>query len=189
MADAYLARPDDDLTHPGVLFYMDAFGLRPRIEEMVRAIAEQGYVVLAPNLFYRAGRAPLIELPDLSVAENRERVFASLGEFMMALTPDRALSDVDGYLDYLSDHEATTTPLGVTGYCVGGALSLRTAGRGRERVAAAASFHGGRMATDAPDSPHLAAPDVRGELYLAHADHDSSMPPEQIERLDRALDE
>jgi carboxymethylenebutenolidase len=190
VVDAFLARPDGDGPHPAVLFYMDAFGLRPRLDEMAEQIAAQGYVVLVPNVFYRSGRAPLMELPDLSVAENRSRTFAALGEFMRAFTPDAAMRDADAYVDYLSGLDSTDSrPIGVTGYCMGGALSLRTAGRLGDRVAAAASFHGGRLATDAPDSPHLVAHQVKAELYFAHADHDRSMPPEQIARLEGALDE
>src|SRR3954449_3716972 len=86
VADAYLTRPDDGDRHPGVLFLMDAFGLRPRIEEMADRIAERGYAVLAPNLFYRGGRAPLFELPDMTDEESRVAFFGTLRPLMEELT-------------------------------------------------------------------------------------------------------
>ena len=187
-ADAYLAQPDDG-RHPAVLFFMDAFGPRPRLEEMARRIAAGGYVVLVPNVFYRHGLAPLMELPDLSDPGQRTAAFAKLGEFMASLTPAAALRDAEAYLDFLAGLPGTDDgPVGLTGYCMGGALALRTAAAFPARVAGAASFHGGRLASDAPDSPHLLLDQVSAELYFGHADHDHSMPAEQIERLDAALE-
>src|SRR5947209_12623859 len=104
VADAYLTRPDEGERHPGVLFLMDAFGLRPRIEEMADRIAEHGYVVLAPNLFYRAGRAPLFELPDLTDADTRAAFFAELRPLMEALTPETVNADGGAYLDALAGY-------------------------------------------------------------------------------------
>lgn len=98
------------------------------------------------------------------------------------------MRDAGAYLGFLAEQdEVTAGPVGVTGYCMGGALSLRTAATYPDRVAAAASFHGGRLATDAPDSPHLLLDRLRAEVYVGHADNDSSMPPEQITRLEEAL--
>jgi carboxymethylenebutenolidase len=189
LADALLCQPADGGTYPAVLLYMDAFGLRPRLREMAERIAAGGYLVLVPNVFYRHGRAPLVDLPDLTKPESRTKMMAAVGEFMRELTPERAMRDANAYLDFLSSHEVSDKGrVGLTGYCMGGALSLRTAGWFPDRVAAAASFHGGRLATDAPDSPHLLADRIEAELYFAHADHDQSMPREQIERLEQALD-
>lgn len=177
VAEAYLALPDGDGPHPAVLLYMDAFGLRPQIQRMADRLASEGYVVLAPNVFYRDHEA------DLGTSD-----FGVLREYMKALTPDAVERDARAYLDFLAAREdVADRPVGVTGYCMGGRLTLLTAGRLPERVAAAASFHGGNLATDAPESPHRVAGDIRAEVYVAHADQDRSMPPEQMERLEEAL--
>jgi len=187
-ADAYLSRPDEDGGHPAVLFVMDAFGLRPRIEEMADRIAERGYVVLAPNVFYRAGRAPLFEVPDLTDPDKRSAFFQTVRPLMNQLTPENAASDGKAYLDYLS--EVAPGPVAITGYCMGVRVGLRIAAAHPDRVAAVAGFHGGGLVTDAPDSPHRLAPDLtKTELYFGFADNDASMTAEQIETLERALDE
>lgn len=187
-ADALLVAPDRSGPHPAVLLYMDAFGVRPRLQQMAERIAAEGYVVLVPNVFYRAGRAPVVDLADLMAPENRPSMMVTLGPLMQALTPQRAVADAGAYLDHLAGHPAVADgPVGITGYCMGGALSLRTAAAHPGRVAAAASFHGGNLATDAPDSPHLGAATITAEVYVAHADGDSSASPEQQERLESAL--
>ena len=188
-ADAFIAHQDDGQQHPGVLLFMDAYGLRQRIFEMSERIAEAGYFVLAPNLFYRDGRAPLVDdLPSLMRSESRKRLFAVLGPFMSNLTPDGAMRDAEAYLDFLAGRdEVAEGPVGLTGYCMGGRLALRTAAAFPERVAAVASFHGGNLANDAEDSPHQQADRIRAEVYVAHADNDRSMPPEQQQRLEEAL--
>ncbi|MET8874968.1 dienelactone hydrolase family protein [Nocardia sp. NPDC004604] len=189
-ADSYLARPDDGGPHPGVLFYMDAYGLRPYLREMMEAIAANGFTVLAPNVFYRSGRAPVLPMPESTDPAGHAKFFAALGPKRAAFTPDKALADAQTYLDWLSAAEFVAPgPVAVTGYCMGGRLALRTAGAFGNRIAAAASFHGGRLAVDdQPDSPHHAAAGITAELLIAHASQDDSMPPEQIARLDKALD-
>ena len=187
VADAYLARPDD-APHPGVLFIMDAFGLRPAVEEMADRIAADGYVVLAPNVFYRAGRSPVIEVPDLSDPEQRAAAFKSIRPLMDELTPERLALDGAAYLDYLA-HVASPGPVAITGYCMGGRVGWRIATAHPERVAALAAFHPGGLVTDAPDSPHRSAGEVDAELYLAFADQDQSMTADQIATLERTLDD
>lgn len=188
VADGFLAAPKDDDTHPGVLLYMDAFGVRPRLEEMAERIAEEGYVVLVPNVFYRSRPAPVVDTSDLMDPEARGGKFQVLRPMMNQLTPERAMSDADAYLDFLhAQPQVVDGPIGVTGYCMGGALALRTAGHRPGDVAAAAAFHPARLATDAPDSPHLLAPRIEAEVYVGSADHDQGMPPEQQQRLDEAL--
>ena len=186
VADAYLARPDDDEAHPGVLFIMDAFGLRPRIEEMADRIAAQGYVVLAPNVFYRAGRAPIFEMPDLSDPDTRASFFQTLRPLMDQLTPDAVASDGTAYLDYLN--EVAPGPVAITGYCMGARVGWRIAASHPDRVAALAGFHAGGLVTDAPESPHRSADEIEAELYFGFADQDPSMNAEQIATLDEALD-
>ncbi|GGI83749.1 hydrolase [Saccharopolyspora subtropica] len=187
-ADAYLAHPDDGQSHPGVLLYMDAFGLRPHLAKMADRLAEAGYTVLVPNVFYRHGRAPVVDLPEFIDPGSRPEIFVKLGPIMRSLTPELAMRDAGAYLRWLADSPlATDGPVGITGYCMGAALALRTAGTYPERVAAAAGFHGGNLATEAPDSPHLVADHVTAELYFGHADQDHALPPEQIDRLEEAL--
>ncbi|MFI8166332.1 dienelactone hydrolase family protein [Streptomyces sp. NPDC085931] len=187
-ADAYLAHPADGAARPAVLVFMDAFGLRPQLRSMADRLAGEGYTVLVPNLFHRAGRAPLFDLPEFIDPGARPELFERITPVMRALTNDLAMRDAGAYLRWLADSPlAADGPVALTGYCMGARLSLLTAGTYPERVAAAAGFHGGRLATDTPDSPHLVAGDVTAELYFGHADQDPSLPPEQIERLDQAL--
>ncbi|MEU3852113.1 dienelactone hydrolase family protein [Streptomyces sp. NPDC029554] len=187
-ADAYLAHPADGAAHPAVLVFMDAFGLRPQLRSMADRLAGEGYTVLVPNLFHRAGRAPLFDLPEFIDPGARPDLFERITPVMRTLTNDLAMRDADAYLRWLAESPvAAGGPVALTGYCMGARLSLLTAGTHPERVAAAAGFHGGRLATDAPDSPHLVAGKVTAELYFGHADQDPSLPPEQIERLEEAL--
>jgi carboxymethylenebutenolidase len=188
VANAYLARPDDDHPHPGVLFLMDAFGLRPTIEEMVDRIAADGYVVLAPNVFYRAGRSPVPPMPDLSDADQRASFFQSLRPLMDELTSERLAADGGAYLDYLRE-AGGTEPVAITGYCMGARLGWRIATAHPARVGALGGFHAGGLVTDAPDSPHRSVGELQAELYFGFADNDPSMSAEQIQTLERALDE
>ncbi len=185
-AEAYLARPDDG-PHPGVLFYMDAIGLRPQLEAMADRIASWGYVVLVPNVFHRDGRAvELAPQTDLTVPENREAFFHGAMQRVGALTPD--LSDPDARLWVAALLEHATAPFGVTGYCMGARLAVRTAGLHPDVVRAVGGFHGGGLVTDDADSPHHLIQDARAEFVLGHADRDRSMPAEAIEELGRVLD-
>lgn len=189
-ADAFLAAPEGRGPYPAVLFYMDAFGPRPRLEEMATRIADQGYVVLVPNVFYRQGRAPLLDTGKLGDPDERGKLFATLMPWMKQLTPERAMQDADAYVDYLIAHdEVDDGPVGVTGYCMGGALALRTAAHRPEQVAAAAAFHPARLVSDAPDSPHLLVDRLKAEVYVASADNDQGMTPEQQQKLDESLTE
>ena len=189
VADAYFVRPDDDAPHPGVLFYSDAFGLRPTVRTIADRLAGAGYAVLAPNIFYRHGRAPVLDLPEFIDLAERAELFEKIrpvaGE---VLDPAKAEQDAGAYLAWLERRQGVVEgPVGVTGYCMGAWLSLRAAATHPERIAAAAGFHGGNLAAEDPKSPHLLADRVRAELYFGHADNDHSMPPEQIERLATAL--
>ncbi|WP_446215087.1 dienelactone hydrolase family protein [Micromonospora sp. IBHARD004] len=189
VADAYLVRPDGDGPFPAVLVFMDAFGLRPRLAEMAERIAARGYVVLVPNLFYRAGRAPLVDLSGLADPERRGAIFGQLMPFIGALTPDAVARDAGAYLDFLEAREDVAAgPVAITGYCMGGTNALRAIEAYPDRIAALASFHAGRVVTDAPDSPHLGVGSVTGEVYFAHADNDQSMTAEQIATLEKALE-
>ncbi|HEX5566787.1 dienelactone hydrolase family protein [Streptomyces sp. NPDC055058] len=188
VADAYLTHPADGEPRPAVLFYTDAFGLRPAVRAMADRLAGAGHTVLVPNVFHRRGRAPVTEVPAFVDDRARGPILRRMMPVMRQLTPDRAMRDAGAYLRWLAACPvAADGPVGVTGYCMGAALALRTAGAHPDRVAAAAGFHGGRLATDRPDSPHLVAGRVTAELYFGHADQDPSLPREQIERLEEAL--
>jgi carboxymethylenebutenolidase len=190
VADAFLTAPEGRGPHPGVLLYMDAFGPRARLEEMAQHLAGHGYVVLVPHVFYRQGRAPLLDTSRLTDPEARGKLFEVIGPWMAELTPELAMSDAEAYLDYLRAHaEVADGPLGVVGYCMGGALALRTAALRPAEVGAAAAFHPARLATDDAGSPHLLAGRIRAEVYVASADDDPSMSPEAQARLDAALTE
>jgi carboxymethylenebutenolidase len=185
VADAYLTRPDEGERHPGVLFMMDAFGLRPRIEAMADRIAERGYAVLAPNLFYRAGRTPVLPFPDTSQEGARTEFFKGVRPLMAELTPERIAADGAGYLDELA--EVAEGSFAITGYCMGARLGWWIAAAHPDRVAALAGFHGGGLVSDDATSPHRSAGALRAEVYLGHADQDPSNSAEQIATLDAAL--
>ncbi|WP_189301893.1 dienelactone hydrolase family protein [Streptomyces albospinus] len=188
-ADAYLAHPDDGGPHPGVLLYMDAFGLRPSLQEMARRLAGHGYTVLVPNVLHRAGRAPVVELPDYIDPSERPEIFAQLMPLIQTFTPELAMRDAGAYLDWLAASPLVADgPVGTTGYCMGGVLGVRTAAAFPDRIAAVGAFHTGRLVTDTEDSPHLLADRITAELYFGHADQDTSMPVEHIKTLEQALD-
>jgi carboxymethylenebutenolidase len=189
VADAYLVRPDVDGPQPGVLIFQDAFGLRPRLKEMADRVAERGYAVLVPNLLYRGGRAPQFDLSGLADPEQRGKIFEKIFPMVQALGTASITRDTKAYLDFFHAQDGVDPgPVVVVGYCMGGTNALRAIEAYPDRIKAVASFHGGRLATDQPDSPHLRVGNITGEAYFAHADNDKSMTPEQIKRLEAALD-
>lgn len=187
VADAYLSRPDDGARHPGVLLLMDAFGVRPRIERMADRIAARGFVVLAPNLFYRAGRIPVVPTDDLDDPDTRATLFERIMPLMQELNHERIVSDGRAYLDALERLGAG--PLAITGYCMGGRVGWLIAAAEPRRVAALGGFHVGRLVTDDDSSPHLSAGKLAAEVYLGAADNDPSMTAENIATLEQALDD
>jgi carboxymethylenebutenolidase len=191
VAEAYAVRPvDDSREHPGVLFYMDAIGLRPRIAEMAQRIADWGYVVLAPNVFFRDGSAEELEpKADLNEPGARESFFEKAMPRVNGLTSEKAESDIPAYLAALRGLPGVTPgAVGTVGYCMGARLAIRTAALDPEVVAVGA-FHGGGLVTDADDSPHLGLPSARAVFVFGHADNDRSMPAEAVVRLGESLRE
>jgi carboxymethylenebutenolidase len=172
--EAYLAGPDDR-SAPGVLFYADAYGLRPQIEQMMERIAGWGYTVVAPNVFHRDGTVA-------ELADEREHVF----DRVKGLTPDQVLADAAAYVAALRERCADGG-LGTTGYCMGARLAVRTGNAHPDDVVAVGGFHGGGLATDHDTSPHLGLGNARAEFVFGHADNDTSMPPEAVGRLGEAL--
>jgi carboxymethylenebutenolidase len=188
-ADGYLARPDDGAPHPGILMYHDLMGIRPVVTQMADRLAAEGYTVLIPNSFYRHGPAPTV--PDMPAIVPEERVWEIAGKAQAVskeLTPEDSLRDAQAWLDWLDAEPLVADgPFGLLGYCHGGMVGLRTAGTYPDRFAATAIIHGSHMVTDAPDSPHLVANRIKGEVYLISGDRDVVCPPEEIERLDQLL--
>ncbi|MGW4569150.1 dienelactone hydrolase family protein [Streptomyces sp. NPDC004561] len=188
IADAYLSHPDDGRPHPGVLLYQDAYGIRPQLTSMADRLAAAGHTVLVPNVFYRLGRTPVVDLPEFIDPAADPTLWERLGPVVSSLTPDQARRDADAYLGWMAESPVVTDgPVALVGYCMGARLALRTAATHAGRVAAVAGFHGGQLATDAPDSPHQGAGEIRAEVYFGHADQDRSLPEEQIRRLEEAL--
>ncbi|MFF3603772.1 dienelactone hydrolase family protein [Streptomyces sp. NPDC002463] len=181
-ADAFAAFPDHGERHPGVLMYADGFGIRPVLRDMADELASHGYYVLVPNLFYRHGPAPVVELPEHIGEEERPAVFARLMPLIEAHTAARALSDADAYLRFLTAQpEVGAGPVAVTGYCFGGLLAMRTAAAHPDQVAAVAAFHG-PVGADGPDL----FSEVTARVHLGHAEGD--LTPEALGELNRALD-
>lgn len=184
-APATLHTPEGDGRWPGVILYTDAGGVRPTMHDMAAHLAVLGYAVLLPDVYYRHGDwAPF----DMATVFSDQDQRARLMEMVHSMTSEMVAVDAEAYVSVLLDRpEVSGTVLGTTGYCMGGAMSLRTAATQPERVAAAASFHGGNLATEAVDSPHLLADRIRATVYVAGAADDGSFPAEQYRRLDHAL--
>lgn len=187
VADCYLTRPQGNGPHRAVLMICDIIGLRPLIETMADRIAAEGYVVLAPNIFYRAGRAPLWDVPEMADEHAHAAFVESIRPLLQALSVGAVSADATAYLDRLG--EECDGSAGIAGYCLGGRLGWYIAATSPERIAALAGFHTGRMATAQPSSPHLMAPQVGAEIYWGHADKDETMTAEDIAVLDQAMDE
>jgi carboxymethylenebutenolidase len=185
-ADAVLCLPEGEGQWPGVLYLTDIGGIRATTREQIRRLAAEGYAVLMPNLFYRTARPPVFDVKPGDVEARRKR----MSELTAPLTPEELDRDLSIYVDTLTgDRFCAPGDIGVVGYCFSGGVAMRTAALRADRVAAVASFHGGRLYTDSPASPHLLLPRIKAQLYFAHAVEDGSMPKEAIGNLNRALAE
>lgn len=186
-ARAFVFTPEGRGPWPAVIFFMDAPAIRPALFGMSQRLADHGYYVLLPDMFWRAGPYEPIDIAKAFKDEAaRREVF---GRLMGSTNPEKQMSDTGAFLDFLAKQpEVAGDKVGMTGYCMGGGIALRAAGTFPDRIAAAACFHGGRLATDAPDSPHLLAPKIRARILVAGADEDAGFPPEQAETLKAALD-
>ncbi len=171
---------------PGVILFMDGFGIRPTLLKMAQRLAGRGYVVLLPDLFYRIGAyAPLDLEKVFSTGDVRKAIAETIGH---PTNLDLAVKDTASLVAYLVGREDVAgSGIGVTGYCMGGAFSLASAGMYPDQIRAAASFHGGNLVTDSPVSPHALAPAMKACLYVAAAENDPSYPPEMAMQLEQSL--
>ena len=181
----HLFEPDEPGHHPGVVMFMDGLGIRPALFDMAARLAAGGYCVILPDLYYRSGYVVRDTATLFTDAATRADWSSRV---MPTVSIPNIMRDMPALLALL-DARSTVRPgtIATTGYCLGGKLSLAAAGHFPDRVAAAASYHGGQLATDAPDSPHLLAPVMRARLYVGGATNDSGFDDAQKHRLEVAL--
>jgi carboxymethylenebutenolidase len=185
IADGYVHRPSGGGSAPGVLMLTDVGGLRPASLQLSERLAEQGFVVLTPNVFYRTAKPPMFTFTPNFAEERTQKRFA---ELVSPLKPDAIERDAAAFLDFLGAlPDVKPGKFGVAGYCFTGGYAMRVAASQPNRVAAVASFHGGGLCTDAETSPHRVLPQIKARLYFGHATKDRSMPQEAIDKLDQAL--
>jgi carboxymethylenebutenolidase len=183
---AALSIPDGGGPWPAVIMFADAGGMRDTIRQMGERLSGLGYVVLVPDFYYRNGPYEPVDMRTaFANKESAEKIMA----MMLGYTPDQVVRDANAFVDYLDARpEKGSGGVGTTGYCMGGRLSLITAANLGERIAAAASFHGGNLAkADDPDSPDRKASGIRAAVYVAGAIEDQSFSDEQKDRLEKSL--
>lgn len=183
---SHVFRPEGAGPFPAVLLFMDGLGIRPAILEVGERLSTHGYFVLLPDLFYRFG--PYEPMDAAAIFTNPEKVKELREKFFPHASPDKIIADTETFLAWLDDQpDVQRGGIGTTGYCMGGMLSLMAAGTYPDRIVAAASFHGGGLATDAPSSPHLLAPKIKARVYVAGASDDMFFPDDMKARLEGAL--
>lgn len=179
--EAFIIRPERDGPFPPVLMLMDAPGIREELYDMARRLATVGYFVMLPNLYYRAGKDTKYG-PDVLEKDSAEQKRMRAVRTKMTIPP--VMDDVAAMIAYLDDHaDAKGGPIGTHGYCMSGPYSLAAAARYPDRIAAAASFYGTWLVSDAEESPHLNLAKAKGELYISCAEHDDLAPPEMVAEL------
>ncbi len=186
MADCYFAHPLEG-THPGVVIWPDARGMRPAYRELASRLAEHGYAVLVVNPYYRKQRGPVLPEGD---AAREGNAMAALGPLLADLSSDTERTDAVAAIGWLDQqqHVAADRPMGTVGFCLGGPATFRTAAEFPERVSAAASFHGARLVTDQPTSAHRLVPAVQAQFLIAIAEDDDEREPEAKNVLRAAFD-
>ncbi len=183
---SHVYRPAGSGPWPAVLVFMDGIGIRPAMLEVGERLATQGYYVLLPDLFYRSG--PYEPMDPHTVFSDPVKRKILMEKFFAHATQANVMSDTGAYLDYLAaQSDVKPGGIGTTGYCLGGLMSLTAAGTYPARIVATASYHGGRLATDSPESPHLLAPKIKSRVYIAGAIEDQSFPDDMKARLEEAL--
>jgi carboxymethylenebutenolidase len=185
--DATFIRPKSG-SHPGVLVWPDAFGLRPSMRGIGRRIAAEGYSVVVPNPFYRISKAPFTDGSKFDFKNPND--MAKLMPLMASVNaPGNAEKDATAYVAFLDAQKEVnkSKKIGTQGYCMGGALVVRTAATLPDRIGAGASFHGGGLVTDKPDSPHLLAPKIKARMYFGIAANDDTKQPDAKDKLKEAF--
>jgi carboxymethylenebutenolidase len=187
VADCYFVHPAEG-AHPAVLMWPDILGLRPAFRAMGKRLAQSGYAVLVVNPFYRNTRSPVIE-PGASFGDEETRNIVL--PMARALSAETHFSDARAFIAFIDEQDAVDTnrKIGTAGYCMGGPMIMRTAAAVPERVGAAASFHGGGLATDKDNSPHLLIPDTQAQVLHAIAESDDKKDPEAKDTLRTAYAE
>ena len=173
VCDSYFVHPTSG-AHPGVLIWPDAFGLRPAKRQMAKRLAESGYSVLVVNQYYRSQRAPIVE------SRNFAEVAGTLRPLMGTLNAETHVLDARAFVGFLDSQSSVDSnrKMGTMGYCMGGPITMRTAAALPDRIGAGASFHGGGLVTDQPDSPHLLVPQMTAHYLFAIAANDDEAEPE-----------
>ena len=188
VCDAAFIHPSSG-THAGVIIWPDAFGLRPSMREMGKRIAAEGYSVLVPNPFYRVAKAPVFQDASSFSFQNPADM-AKLQPLMASINaPGAAESDAAALVAFLDAQPQVNKArrIGTQGYCMGGPLVVKTAAAVPERVGAGASFHGGGLVNDTPQSPHLLAPKIKARMYFGIASNDDARQPEAKDKLREAF--
>ena len=177
-------------SHPGVLIWADAFGLRPSMRQMARRLAADGYSVLVPNPFYRVAKAPIFENAsnfNFGDPAQRGKLTPLMGSITAAGAAERDATAFIAWLDAQKEVDRTKK-IGTQGYCMGGPLVVRTAAAVPARVGAGGSFHGGGLVTANPDSPHLLAPKIKARMYFGVAASDDVQQPDAKTKLKEAFE-
>lgn len=183
---AYVFQPETQGPWPGVLFFMDGIGIRPALFEMAEKLASAGYYVLLPDLFYRGG--PYEPMDAKQVFADPEVRATMMKRLTGLVSIEMTMRDTRTFLAHLaSQPNVVPGKVGATGYCMGGRMAVAAAGHFPDRIAAAAAYHPGGLASDAPDSPHLLASRIKAPLYIGAAMEDPSFSDEQKQRLEQAL--
>jgi carboxymethylenebutenolidase len=188
VCDAVFIHPSSG-SHPGVLIWPDAFGLRPSMRDIGKRIAAEGYSVLVPNPFYRLAKAPVIQDPG-SFSFSNPADMAKLTPLMASVNaPGVAEKDAAAYIAFLDAQPQVNKAkkIGTQGYCMGGPLVVRTCAALPNRVGAGASFHGGGLVTNTPASPHLLAPQIKAHMYFGIASNDDARQPDAKDKLREAF--
>ena len=183
-ADCHFVHPASG-AHPGVLIWPDAFGLRPAKRQMARRLAESGYSVLVVNQYYRTQRAPIVGSTNFGAERD------TLLPLMGTLSADTHMADARAFVSFLDDQPSVdgNRKMGTMGYCMGGPITMRTAAAVPDRIGAGASFHGGGLVTDQPNSPHLLVPEMTAHYLFAIAENDDQNQPEAKDVLRDAFEQ
>jgi carboxymethylenebutenolidase len=173
-------------SHPGVLIWPDAFGLRISMRDMAKRIAADGYSVLVPNPFYRVSKAPYTDASKLDFQTERPKLTPLMASVNAPGNPEK---DAVAYVAFLDAQKEVNKAkkIGTQGYCMGGALVVRTAAALPNRIGAGGSFHGGNLVNATPDSPHLLASKIKAHMYFGIASNDDMSQPDAKDKLKEAF--